>query len=112
MDYGKPISAEFPSDVMLDRDLSLESSHFRLVLEARPCVQQSMKRSLPISCLKLQCSGFEITRVTRHVPSGAYSYCIRGYDQAMFATEDIGFMTRMRKRDMRKAREKGYVPKG
>lgn len=97
---------------MLDRDLSLEFSHLRLILEARPCVQQSMRRSLPISCLKLQRSGVGITRVIRHVPFSAHSCCIRGYDQAMFATEDIGFMTRMRKSDVRKAREKGYVSKG
>ena len=96
---------------MLDRDLSLAFSHFRLVPEARPCVQHSMRRNLPVSCLKLQRNGFGFTRIIRQVPFSAHSCCIRGYDQAMFATEDIGFLIRMRKGDVRKAREKRYVSK-
>lgn len=100
-----------PRNVMLNRDLSLEFSHFCLVVEARPRVQHSMRRNLPILCLKLQRRGFGITRIIRQVPFGAHSCCIRSYDQAMFATEYIGFMTRMRKSDVRQAREEGYVSK-
>lgn len=100
-----------PRDVMRNRDLSLEFSHFRLVLEARPRVQHSMRRNLPILCLKLQRRGFGITGIIRQVPFGAHSCCIRSYDQAMFATKDIDFMAGMRKSYVRQAREEGYVSK-
>jgi hypothetical protein len=111
VNYGKPTTVEFPSDVMLDRDLSLELSHYRLVLKTRPCVQHSMRRHLPVPCRELQCRGFGITRIIRHVAFGAHSCRIRCYDQAMFATEDIGFTTRMRKSDVCEAGEESYVSK-
>lgn len=97
------------SNAMVDRDLSLDFSHFRLVPETRPCVQHSMKRHLSIPSLELHCRGFGITRIIRHVPPGAHSCCISGYNQAMFATEYVGFVVRMRKCNVCKAGQESYV---